>query len=183
MSTAIFRNYLDIINENSREPVQLNEGVMDILKSIVPKVMKFLGGDTIKDIAEKVKQITGGDFTLSTENSIKVAKALGFDKIPAPNANKSQMTEGLAGNWQGRLIQLLWSIPVLQTVLNGISLYNTGSGIGPFDTNLGNNSLSVIGFILLMAAHTFWSSDSGSVGAMGRYGNKGFETTKGPTTL
>jgi hypothetical protein len=183
MSSSIFRNYLDIINENSRDQIQLNEGIMDTLKSIVPKVMKAIGGDTVREIAEKVKEITGGDFTPSTENSIKVAKALGFDKIPAPGANKSQVAEGLAGNWQGKLIQFLWSIPVLQTVLNGISLYNTGSGFGPFDTNWGNNNLSVIGFILLMVAGTFWSSNRGMVGAMGKHGNKGFETDKGPTTL
>lgn len=183
MSTALFRNYIDIINENSNDRIQLDEGMMNILKSIVPKVIKFLGGDTVREIAEKVKEITGGDFTPSQENAIKVAKALGFDKIPAPDANKSQVAEGLAGNWQGKLIQLLWSIPVLQTVLNSISVYNTGSGFGPFDTNWGNNSLSMIGFILLMVTGTFWSSDRNMVGAMGKHGNKGWEASKGPRSL
>jgi hypothetical protein len=39
-----------------------------------------------------------------------------------------------------------------------------------------------VGFILLMVTETFWSSDKGSVGAMGRYGNQGLETDKGPVS-
>ena len=46
MSTELFRNYIDIIKEAEQPKVQLDEGMMDTIKSLVPKVMKLLGGDT-----------------------------------------------------------------------------------------------------------------------------------------
>jgi hypothetical protein len=54
----------------------------------------------------------------------------------------------------------------------------TGAG-GP----VAGRFVAVIGTLLLLFAHTFFSSDRGGVGAMGRYGNKGFETGKGPESL
>jgi hypothetical protein len=101
MSTELFRNYIDLINENSQPRVQLDEGMMDTIKSVIPKVMKLLGGDTAQQIAQQVKQVTGGDFTPSKENAIKVAQALGFDKIAPKKAVAEQkldeVTWGLAG--------------------------------------------------------------------------------------
>jgi TRAP-type mannitol/chloroaromatic compound transport system substrate-binding protein len=175
MSAEVYRKYMNIINENSQNDV-LTEGVMDALKMAVPKVIKFLGGDTMQAIAQKVKEITGGDFTPSKENAIKVAKALGFEQAIQ---NKDQMAEGIAGNWQGKLIQLLVSIPMLQTALN----FTTSGGFGPFDSSAGNNWLAAVGMLLIIAAPTFFGSDRGQVGVMGRHGNKGSETDKGPTTL
>jgi hypothetical protein len=133
--------------------------------------MKFLGGDTIKDIATKVKQVTGGDFTPSQENAIKVANAFGFDKMTGANANNPQVAEGLAGNWQGKLLQMLH----LAGMIGGLAH-------GYFKGAIGNPLIGV-GIILLIVSGTFWSSDRGMVGAMGKHGNKGFETDKGPTTL
>jgi hypothetical protein len=53
-----------------------------------------------------------------------------------------------------------------------------GSGI--FDSQVANNWVASVGMILIMVTATFWSSDRGAVGSMGRYGNKGFDTDKGP---
>ena len=49
MSTELYRKYIDIINENSQEPIQLDEGVLGNLAAkvkatVVPQVEKMLGG-------------------------------------------------------------------------------------------------------------------------------------------
>ena len=53
-----------------------------------------------------------------------------------------------------------------------------GSGI--FDSQVANNWVACIGLVLLMVTATFWSKEKGMIGAMGNYGNKGFDTDKGP---
>jgi hypothetical protein len=151
---------------------QLDEGVMDTVKSLVPKAMKLLGGNTVAQIAQQVKQATGGDFTPSRENAINVAKALGFEEILKNKVGQQpqgQLAEawGLAGNWQGKLIQLLYSvIPAA-----GIA---SMAGAGP--GGLLGWWLSAVGIVLLMFADTFFSTDRGMVGAMGRDGRKGTDT-------
>ena len=76
---------------------------------------------------------------------------------------------GLAGNWQGKLIQLLYSvIPAA-----GIA---SMAGAGP-DGLLGW-WLSSVGMFLLIFADTFFSTDTGMVGAMGRNGRQGFDTNE-----
>jgi len=175
MSTEVYRKYLDIINENSQPKVQLDEGMLDTMKAAVPKLMKLLGGDTATQIAQQVKQVTGGDFTPSRENAIKVATALGFDKLIGKD---KQVAEGIAGNWQGKLIQLLHGGIVggaLAQFFGGQALTGMQGFGGPGEL------LMSIGLLLLMFAGTFWSSDRGMVGSMGRNGNQGFSTAKGPS--
>ena len=175
MSANFFRNYIDIINENSGPKVQLDEGVMDTIKSLVPKAMKLLGGDTAAQIAQQVKQATGGDFTPSKENAIKVAKALGFEEMlknkvgQEPQEPQGQLAEawGLAGNWQGKLIQLLYSV-IPAAGIAGMAGAGPGGILGWW--------LASVGIVLLMFADTFFSTDTGMVGAMGRDGRKGFDT-------
>jgi len=153
MSTELYRKYIDIINENSQYHEQLNEGVVDSIKGLIPKIMKFLGMDTVKDIADTVKQITGGDYSLNKNNIAKVSNALGTVK------------EGIAGNWQGKLLQFLHG----SAILGGLAALNNPSKAG-----------AIIAVIALLVAGAFWGSESGQVGAMGKYGNKGFSTDKGP---
>lgn len=176
MSTELYRRYIDIVNENS-QPNVLTEGIMDILKSLVPKAMKFLGGDVIQSIASKVKEITGGDFTPSKENAMKVAQAFGIDKMAQSQSGQSpeQIAEGfgLAGNWQGKLLQLVH----LAGISGGLAGLSTGKGFGGWEMYA-----IAVGFILLMVTETFWSTDKGSVGAMGRHGNQGLATDKGPVS-
>ena len=169
---------MDIVEaaEQDRTVVQLDEGMMDSIKSLVPKAMKLLGGDTIAQIAQQVKQATGGDYTPSKENAIAVAKALGFEEMLKAKAGKGgeQVAEGWAGNWQGKLIQLMH--------LGGLA----AAGYAAMNPTMGDatgfiyEGLLTIGVFLLMLTNTFWSSERGMVGAMGRGGNTGWDTDKGP---
>jgi hypothetical protein len=166
MSAELFRKYIEIVE--GREAERINEGLMDSIKSLVPKAMKLLGGQTISDIANKVKQVTGGDYTPSGENAIKVAKAFGFDKMVSGN-NADAVAEGLAGNWQGRLLQMLHLLGVGAGAAQAVGLTGlNGMGVGQI--------LSSIGILLLLVTATFWSSEDGMVGAMGRDGRKGWQT-------
>lgn len=174
MSAELMRSYLDILNE--QQQIQLDEGIMDSIKSLVPKAMKALGGDAVAEIAQQVKQATGGDYTLSKENAVKVAKALGFEEILKNKIEKDpqgQVSEdwGLAGNWQGKLVQMIY------TAFPGFTAV-AALGFGP--GGLLQWWLGTLGLFLLVFMDTFFSTDRGMVGSMGRYGNKGFETEKGP---
>jgi len=171
MSTELLRKYIDIVNESQ----QLDEGLIDsILRPLATKFVKMIGGDQMADIAKQVQQATGGDLSLTTANSVKVAKALGFDE----NTIKAQtqeyagnVTEGIAGNWQGKLIQLAYTA----TVGAGLFAGMTGAG-GPWIGKL----LALIGGVLLLGVTAFYGSQKGQVGAMGKYGNQGLDTSRGP---
>ena len=149
------------MSQNNR----LDEGMMDKLKSmLVPKLMKLLGPDAEK-IASAVKQATGGDLTPSKENAMKVVQALGIDSAAA----KPEMAEGIAGNWQGKLIQALYTLGLLGSAGAAASMWGT----------VGGSFMAVIGTLLLMFAGTFFDNAPGQVGAMGNFGNKGTSAQKG----
>jgi len=159
MSTELYRKYIDIINENSIQQEQLNEGLVDKMKGFVPKLIKMLG-PYAQSLASKVKEITGGDFSLTTDNAKKVIQGM----------KASNVDEGIAGNWQGKLIQALYSLGVLGS--GATAAATAGSvWVGP--------AAFSIAFLLLMFAKTFFSDESGMVGSMGKFGNKGFSTEKG----
>jgi hypothetical protein len=152
---------MDTKNESN-----INEGLMDMIKAkILPKVMQVVGAENQDDIANKVKQITGGNFAINKDNAVKVATAFGFDQIVG-NKGKAEMAEGLAGNWQGKMVQLLYTMGLGGSALAASAMWGT----------LGGSFMAIIGTILLMFAHTFFSSDRGMVGAMGKDGRKGFDT-------
>ena len=149
----------------NREP--LDEGMMDKLKSlVVPKLMKLLGPDAV-DIANAVKQATGGDLSPTKENAMRVVQALGIDKA-AEQGQSPQMAEGIAGNWQGKLRQALYTVGLLGST-------------GAFAAMTGTPALimGVIGVALLMMAEATFGSSPGSVGVMGKFGNKGTSTQRG----
>lgn len=174
MSSYELRRYIDILNENN-QPQQLDEGIMDMIKAAVPKISKLFSGDTAAQIAQQVKQVTGGDFTPSKENAVKVARALGFEPIIKQAVGQNgKLAEGwnLAGNWQGKLIQFLYSIIPASAIASF-------AGFGP--GGLLEWWLGAVGIVLLMFVDTFFSTNRGMVGAMGRHGNQGFETGKGPS--
>jgi hypothetical protein len=172
MSTQHFRKYIDIINENSQANTQLDEGIMDSLKSMVPKAMKLLGGDTVEKIVQQVKQATGGDTTPSRENAIRVAKALGFEELLQAKAKEGQPAEsvveawGLASNWQGKLVQFLYTAGLIGAFAGANA--NWGTVLGSW--------LAIVGTLLLMFLDTHYSTDTGMVGGMGKHGRKGFDT-------
>ena len=150
----------------------LDEGMMDNIKGmLLPKLMKLLGPDAEK-IANAVKQATGGDFTPSKENAIRVIKALGIDKA-ASQGQSQQMAEdrtaAIAGNWQGKLIQALYTLGLLGSAGAAASMWTT----------VGGSWFTTVGVLLLMFAGTFFGTAPGQVGAMGNFGNKGTSAQKG----
>jgi hypothetical protein len=149
---------------------KLDEGIMDKLKSFVlPKLMKMLGPEQSTQIASAVKQATGGDLTPSKENAIKVAQALGFDKMVG--AGQSQpVAEGMAGNWQGKIIQLLYTLGLTGSAA-ALAFGSGGVVVGV---------AAVAGMLMLMMAEAVYGSEAGQVGAMGQDGNKGFNTGERP---
>jgi hypothetical protein len=152
------------MSQNNR----LDEGMMDKLKSmLVPKLMKLLGPDAEK-IASAVKQATGGDLTPSKENAMKVVQALGIDKAAA-QGQSPQMAEGIAGNWQGKLIQALYTLGLLGSAGAAASMWGT----------VGGSFMAVIGTLLLMFANSFFGDAPGQTGAMGKFGNKGTSAQRG----
>ena len=156
------------IEYDEKKKDKIDEGMMDKLKGImVPKLMKLLGPDAEK-IASAVKQATGGDFTPSKENAIKVVKALGIDKAAA-QGQSPQMAEGIAGNWQGKLYQALYTMGLLGSAGAATAMYGTVSG----------SWFATVGVLLLMFAGTFFDNAPGQIGAMGNFGNKGTSMQRG----
>ena len=167
---GVFEMY-DVLSESKKKVVesrsQLDEGIMDKIKSFaVPKLMKLLGPDA-EDIANAVKQATGGDLTANKENAMKVVQALGIDK-EASKDKSPEMAEAIAGNWQGKLIQSLYTLGLLGSAGAAASMWGT----------VGGSFMAIIGTLLIMFAATFFDDDRGMVGAMGKRGNQGFDTNK-----
>jgi hypothetical protein len=79
------------------------------------------------------------------------------------------MAEGIAGNWQGKLIQALYTLGLLGSAGAAASMWGT----------VGGSFMAVIGTLLLMFAGTFFDNAPGQVGAMGNFGNKGTSAQKG----
>jgi hypothetical protein len=129
--------------------------------------MKLLGPDAEK-IASAVKQATGGDLTPSKENAMKVVQALGLDKAAA-QGQSPQMAEGIAGNWQGKLYQALYTMGLLGSAGAATAMYGTVSG----------SWFATVGVLLLMFAGTFFDNAPGQIGAMGNFGNKGTSMQRG----
>jgi len=154
MSAELYRKYLDIINENSQPKVQLDEGIMDTVKSVIPKITKFLGGSIGQQIAQKVKQVTGGNTTPSKENAMKVAQAFGFDKLlqGAQGQSPEQVAEGwgIAPTWQGKLLQLAHA--------GGL-----GAAIATVLTGDYNQGLMTIGMLLLMFSDAVYGQEAGQL--------------------
>ena len=98
MSSDLYRKYIDIINENSQEPTQLDEGILGniaarVKASVIPQVEKMLGGklEAVKAAAMKA---TGGDTSLSLDNIKKVGAALKSMGLEKAVAESDQLNEG-----------------------------------------------------------------------------------------
>ena len=148
----------------------LDEGMMDHIKNLlVPKLIKLLGADAEK-IASAVKQAAGGDLTPSKENAIKVVKALGIDKMAAgDSSDEKSMTEGIAGNWQGKLEQALYTLGLLGSAGASASMWGKVEG----------SWFATVGVLLLMAVPAVFGDAPGQMGVMGKYGNKGRDMSRG----
>jgi len=183
MDPKFFRKYADLIESVEQDKVVISEAILsegflsNVAKKLADKLMGMLDSKTLQGVATAVKDATGGNYALTADNAMKVASALGFDKQDAKKEADGAVAEGeeygLAGNWQGKLLQAIHGLGALHVITNFM-----GSGV--FDSQVANNWVACIGLILLMVTATFWSKEKGMVGAMGNYGNKGFETDKGP---
>jgi hypothetical protein len=183
MDPKFFRKYADLIESVEQDKVVISEAILsegflsNIAKKLADKLMGMLDPKTQQALAMAVKDATGGNYALTADNAMKVAAALGIDKQDAKKEAGGAVAEGeeygLAGNWQGKLLQAIHALGALHLITNLM-----GSGV--FDSQVANNWVAAIGLVLLMVTATFWSKEKGMVGAMGNYGNKGFEIDKGP---
>ena len=173
MSAELMRSYLDILNE--QQQIQLDEGVMDAImsrvKPLAAKAMKIVGIDAAREIAAKAREATGGDLSLNKDNALRVASALGLDaKSIAQQQDSNAVSEGIAGNWQGKLIQLAYTL-VGPGGLIGSAM------VGP--SNVAAYAAMTIGAVAILFASAVYGDEPGQVGAMGKYGNKGTDTRMG----
>lgn len=154
------------------ESETLSEGLIDMLKAkVLPKVMQLFGAE-LEGIAKKIKIIVGDDLSLTKDNAIKVAKALGFEKLVDQQTAPQEAEFAIAGNWQGKLIQMLYAA--------GLGAVGTGMAAIGGTTSV---FLAAIGFIMLMAAQAFFGGHRGQIGAMGNYGNQGTSMKNGPGAM
>ena len=58
MSTELFRNYLDIINENSQESI-LTEGIIDSMVTKASSLINKVSPDTLQKVTELVSNALG----------------------------------------------------------------------------------------------------------------------------
>jgi hypothetical protein len=81
----------------------------------------------------------------------------------AGDMQASKMTEGIAGNWQGKLIQSLYSLGTI----GGLSMAGGHSTLGNILglSSWAGNSIALIGFVLLMMAGAVFGDERGSVHA------------------
>ena len=173
MSAELMRSYLDILNE--QQQIQLDEGIMDAImsrvKPLAAKAMKIVGIDAAREIADKAREATGGDLSLNKDNALRVASALGLSpQTIAQQQSSSAVTEGIAGNWQGKLIQLAYT-------LVGPGGLIGGAMVGP--SNVAAYAAMTIGAVAILFASAFYGDEPGQVGAMGKYGNTGTDTRMG----
>lgn len=178
MSAELMRSYLDILNEQQQP--QLDEGIMDAIlsrvKPLAAKAMKIVGIDAAREIADKARQATGGDLSLNKDNALRVASALGLDaKSIAQQQDLGAVSEGIAGNWQGKLIQLAYTLIGPGGLIGGIMAGGPATAAAA--------AAMAIGAVAIMFANTIYGDEPGQVGAMGKYGNKGTDTRMGKDTF
>ena len=125
MSTELFRNYLDIINENSQESI-LNEGMIDSMVTKASSLINKVSPDTLQKVTALVSNALGKpadslslkDVTLTNIKKVIAAnKQLAEDEIEftdvpgslAANQNKNAKIYGilgaLLGGFQGAFMQ------------------------------------------------------------------------------
>lgn len=100
MSSELFRKYIDIVNENSQEPVQLDEGLLDTIKSKVAQLAsKVFSPQDMEAMKQAVEQATGkpieqvGLRDLGGKTATAIASALGAKATPGAAVNEAQLDE------------------------------------------------------------------------------------------
>jgi len=97
MDPKFFRKYADLIAE-AEQPKQLNEGMIDTIKSAFSKaIQKLLSPEDLQKIASIAQQATGGDLTPTKENAMKLVQALGITQQDVQQAIQSNGGQPVAG--------------------------------------------------------------------------------------
>ena len=154
MSTELFRNYLDIINENSQANQQLDEGMLDSIKAKIGQVaQKMFSKEEMLQMKNAVEQATGKPIQqvsirdISGNTAMKIAQSLGA----SGQVNESEFSElarkifsvgsSLAGI-TGIVASLFGGIPVWAGVISLIAMF-AGSLVGMVGTRPGRSELEV----------------------------------------
>ena len=109
MSADFFRNYIDIINENSEPKVQLDEGMMDSLKAVAQNAIKKIAPQKVEQITNFVSKVLGKPADQITMADATMANA---QKLIAAN---QQTNEGLGGAVAGGILGSILSFGALPT--------------------------------------------------------------------
>ena len=109
MSADLYRKYLDIINENSKPKVQLDEGMMDMIKLGAQKLVKKLAPQQLQQITNFVSNALGKPANQITMADATMANA---QKLIAAN---QQTNEGWGGAVAGGILGSILSLGALPT--------------------------------------------------------------------
>ena len=166
MSAEIYRKYMDIINENSRPNVRLDEGMMG---AAMKKAANWLAGKfgvDLQKIADATKQATGGDSTPNSQNGAKVMQALGItpDDVGSllKKAKVGESTERVAESFINEAtgkqiaIRIVWAI-LSAGFINLMIKGGMGWNLGGEFSNL-EGIWALVGGIVLMASSAFWEN-------------------------
>jgi hypothetical protein len=138
--SEIMRKYSNIVAE-AQEFDQLNEGMMDTIKSAFMKVaQKVLSPQDMQQIASIVNQATGGNPVPNKENAMKVVQALGITQQDA-----QQAVQSTGGQSVSEAIGPLLKQKIL-TVMAGAASMAGGIAAGMTTPGL---ILVVIGYVLM----------------------------------
>ena len=166
-SSTIFRNYLDIINENSQPKVQLDEGVIDMVKPYIQKIANALMSKLDPETLQGLKQA----YDQSGGNKDKFMSAIGITQQDlAPLAKSGQtVAEGEPGHLFGTGTSL--KSKVLTGIFNivpfiGIVDLLTGAHIGSAVNAAGHGVLAVLFYVV--SAALMWGIGSYDFGDMDR---------------
>jgi hypothetical protein len=166
-SSTIFRNYLDIINENSQPKVQLDEGVMDMVKPYIQKIANALMSKLDSETLQGLKQA----YDQSGGNKNKFMSAIGITQQDlAPLAKGGQaVAEGEPGHLFGTGTSL--KSKVLTGIFNilptiGIVDMLTGGHIASALHAAGHSVLAVLFYVV--SAGLMWGIGSYDFGDMDR---------------
>lgn len=160
--SEIMRKYSNIIAE-SENLIQLNEGIMDMIKKAAAMVSSKFSTE-IQTIANVVKQATGGDSTLSKENGAKVMQALGITTqdisglVQKSKGGESdqQVAESLLAEASAKAIALriIWAI-LGYGFINLVIKSGAGWNVTGHFSNL-EGIWALVGMVVLAVSQPFW---------------------------
>ena len=180
----LLRKYAEIVNE-AQQPTQLDEGVMDMIKSAFSKVIqKLLSPEDLQQIASIAQQATGGDLTPTKENAMKLVQALGITQQDVQQAIQSKGGQSVAGAQpvsEKMVLAPLSGNEIKSRILTGLS--GIGSTIGGAMAIAGAGSIGTgIGMILMVIGMVLLGVLTNDIKADANY-RKNWKPSTGPDDL